>query len=356
MIPLSFSSSLTISKLNLRILFLHNNCFDYLSVSLFHGLRQVLGNSCVDVPRFNLAYDDLSAAAQNNLRGRGFTLTGLLSDNEELVESRNNWRLQISQFTHLVVTDLRHTLHQALQLLKAHSYLHLIVLDGSDYTPIFPFEAIAQNYSTVPTAFSRAFRNAMILKREYEPGCEYGTLSKFLPNAWLSKIWPYQNVIPIGFSIPEEKISRVSPQLKTTTFAAQIPDEEVAAQLPYAEYIGLHQNNYRFHTEAEYYANLQVSRFGITTKRAGWDCLRHYELAANGCVPCFKNLHLKPAQCAPHGLNSSNCISYMSYDDLMMQIRKLSDQDYAQLQANAYSWVTARTTKLTANELIMRLS
>ena len=43
------------------------------------------------------------------------------------------------------------------------------------------------------------------------------------------------------------------------------------------------------------------SRFGVTTKKSGWDCMRHYELAASGCVPCFRDLEEKPAMAGRTG-------------------------------------------------------
>ena len=35
------------------------------------------------------------------------------------------------------------------------------------------------------------------------------------------------------------------------------------------------------------YAN---SIFAITNKKLGWDCLRHYEILMNGCIPLFFNI------------------------------------------------------------------
>jgi hypothetical protein len=42
--------------------------------------------------------------------------------------------------------------------------------------------------------------------------------------------------------------------------------------------------------EAEYYQMYQQSWFAHTKKKGGWDCLRHYEILANGCIPLFENL------------------------------------------------------------------
>ena len=38
------------------------------------------------------------------------------------------------------------------------------------------------------------------------------------------------------------------------------------------------------------------SRFAITMRKAGWDCMRHYEIMANGCIPLFLNFENRPSQ------------------------------------------------------------
>ena len=48
--------------------------------------------------------------------------------------------------------------------------------------------------------------------------------------------------------------------------------------------------------ESEYYQMYQQSWFAHTKKKGGWDCLRHYEILANGCIPIFENLDDCPDQ------------------------------------------------------------
>jgi hypothetical protein len=49
------------------------------------------------------------------------------------------------------------------------------------------------------------------------------------------------------------------------------------------------QNEF-YNTEEEYYNEYKKSYFAITTKKCGWDCMRHYEILANGCIPYFLNI------------------------------------------------------------------
>ncbi len=79
---------------------------------------------------------------------------------------------------------------------------------------------------------------------------------------------------PLQFSIPEEKIVREIPA-KDRDFAFIVPGQ---------------MQTYIYNTESDYYHDYQRSFFAITCKKGGWDCLRHYEILANGCIPYFLDL------------------------------------------------------------------
>ncbi|RYG31405.1 MAG: hypothetical protein EOO01_35455 [Chitinophagaceae bacterium] len=150
----------------------------------------------------------------------------------------------------------------------------------------------------------------------------------------------------VSFSIPSQKIVAEPPQ-KFKDFAKHIVDTEVAEKIPGS------YTSYAFENEHEYYSDLQISRFGITTKRAGWDCLRHYEIAANGAVICFKNLDEKPETCAPHGLvDGFNCISYKTYDELLSKVTKITDTEYNELQRASISWAIKNSCIAKAEQMV----
>ncbi len=83
---------------------------------------------------------------------------------------------------------------------------------------------------------------------------------------------------PIQFGIPECKIVSEIPE-KTKDFAYITPYD---------------RNTYIYDREDEYYKDYQSSYYAITCKKAGWDCMRHYEILANGAIPYFTDLHLAP--------------------------------------------------------------
>jgi hypothetical protein len=127
-----------------------------------------------------------------------------------------------------------------------------------------------------------------------------------------------------------------------------VVDEQVA------ERVGA-STSYAFADEAAYYADLRASRFGVTTKRGGWDCMRHYELAASGCVLCFRQLHAKPPSCAPHGLGPANALDYEDTDDLMAKLDALSPAAERELQEAALTWARENTTRAVATRFLRAL-
>lgn len=90
-------------------------------------------------------------------------------------------------------------------------------------------------------------------------------------------------IFPLSYCIPDECITSNENALvnKHIIIADLIPGE------PYTYRYGHDQ-------EDEYNQSYQESRFAITHKKGGWDCLRHYEIMANGCIPIFKNLQNCP--------------------------------------------------------------
>ena len=83
---------------------------------------------------------------------------------------------------------------------------------------------------------------------------------------------------PITFSFPEEKVIREIP-VKTKVVSSLIPGK---------------LDTYIYTNESDYYNEYQQSLFALTTKKAGWDCMRHYEIIANGCIPYFPDIEKCP--------------------------------------------------------------
>lgn len=336
----------------MKILFLHCNQPDYLGESLFHGLRSLLGKNCVDVPRYDSLYAPLTNRLKSKVRGNGFTLYGLLPEISDLAEERFFWRQDINSYDLIVIAHIWYQWELFWELSSVVDSKKLVLLDGHDISAFFPFMSFGWRLRKCPWTLLSPISRFKYFKRELiGEGYPYG-LERFLPKPLRQWIPLPKNAIPISFSIPEEKIWKGDANKKTKNFTTHIVDREVAESIPKAFCSPMGSDSYAFLTEEEYYQDLRQSRFGITTKRAGWDALRHYELAANGCVLCFRDLDLKPATCAPHGLNESKCIIYHNYAELEKRISSMTIDEYLRLQEMTYKWIELNTTIVRAKWFI----
>jgi hypothetical protein len=326
------------------VLFLTSNTEDYLSNSLFHGLRTLLGERVVDFPKSEISYRTYPHL--DRIYGRGFTLYGLLEDlpiDRTLVLDR----ARQGAFDLIVFGDIWRYFGTFVELIPALGSSRVAFLDGADYPAPYPY---GSTFWRVPQWWTlpRAQKRGVYFKRELTDETAQRRYFMLAPKRLASRLPFARELRPIAFSIPEEKIV-AEPPAKTKLFNAHVVDAEVA------ERIGA-TDSYAFEREAQYYADLQASRFGVTTKRTGWDALRHYELAANGCVPCFRQLERKPLLCAPHGLKAGrNCLSYADAEDLLRQVDGVDQGRYAELQRGALAWARANSTRARAREFLDQL-
>jgi len=83
---------------------------------------------------------------------------------------------------------------------------------------------------------------------------------------------------PITFSFPEEKIIKEL-SIKTKMLSNLIPGK---------------RETYIYNNETDYYNEYRTSFFATTIKKKGWDCMRHYEIMGNGCIPYFPDIEKCP--------------------------------------------------------------
>jgi hypothetical protein len=338
-----------------KVLFLHQNFPDYLAVGLFHGLRKVLWANCVDVPRFDCCYSPMTDLMREKCAGHGFSIFGLLDEIKELESERFMWYSNVESYDLVVLLiDADWPLYGQSELLNALikklKSKQLVILDNHDISVAYPFawRLIKREFLAI-----RHWRlKNLYFKRELIGNGENYNLGK-LPLI-IRKLIPLpSNYRPISFSIPAEKITRVTLDMKEKQFCSGAIDPEMATDGKTTVFNELGSKNWNFKNEDEYYNDIQKSRFGITTKRAGWDCLRHYEYAANGAVLCFKDLNKKPSTCAPHGLSDQNSIIYKDAKDLNDKIVKMTDGEYKKLLNNSYRWIESKTTENIAKQFLL---
>lgn len=314
---------------NPRILFLADPEPDYVADGLFHGLRVLFGPSVVDWPRRDPLYVD---SDPGRLYGRGFGFYGILPDiavDREGVFERE-WDLVVSA---VIWRDWQFWVRawQAFGPRVKHA-----VVDGGDLPWVYPYGPAwwRPRRWFVPRAHTRA----RYFKREWVPATMLAAGRRI-------------QLEPIAIAYPAEKMLTDVPP-KTQDFASHIVDLEVGKRLGREL---AHERVYVFEREADYLADLRASMYGVTTKRAGWDALRHLEIAAAGAVPCFRHLAAKPDTCAPHGLvDSENCLSYEDVDDLLDRVRALSEDQRLRLAHGALRWAHANSTEQRARSFLER--
>ena len=219
---------------------------DYQCDMLFHGLRTLFGPQAVDVGRighmYRADYPD-GSQAKRGLYGRGFTLFGLLGSDDGI--DRDDVAAKIAQrFYDLVLFG---------SVRRCQAFIH----DVFDHYPSDRIAFVDGEDDQLIAA--SLLGRGLYFKRELNaPG-------------------PF--VAPIQFAIPAEKIT-----------AERQPKSKVQAYIDPRD-----PRTYIYDTETAYYNDYAQSLFGFTMKKAGWDCLRHYEIMANGCIPNFESIESCPA-------------------------------------------------------------
>ena len=325
-----------------KVLFLSSPHPDYCSVALLHGLRTLLGANVVDWPKYECAYNDFEFKKRNEVYGMGFTLFFNLSSIE--VNRLDIEQKVVSGFFDLIIfSDIW---NQTEIFKKYFQYLNprsTILIDGQDTQQVVPH---AGKWWRRPVDWISLTGTNQFLyfKREWSSRSRFNLWHRFLPSPALDFL-PISDLLrPIGFSIPESKIiAKIT--YKTKDFPLHIVDTEVAKAVSGSA------DSYQFSNEG------QSSKFGITMKRSGWDGLRHYEIAANGAVPCFRGLKNKPITSAPHGLIPGvNCLEYNDVRELMSKTSCLSDEEYNHLQMGALDWAKSNSTTEKAREFLQVLN
>lgn len=215
---------------------------DYMSDMVFHGGKTVYGNTFYESNKMWYMYDDL--VNKENLYGKGFTIYGKIKSNlySHLPDSIEN--LIKNKFFDKIIYG---------SIWRCQDYLHLVLENYSKESILFiDGEDEQDRISLNLVGLGKYF------KREYNRNVE--------------------GVYPISFAIPEELvITKLSEKTK-----------EVSDIIPNFN------KNYLFNNEKDYYDEYAKSFYGHTSKKGGWDCLRHYEIMMNGCVPIFDGLENCP--------------------------------------------------------------
>lgn len=215
----------------MKVLFLSDGSGqDYMRDCVAHGLRTLLGPDFVDVGKLDSLY---IGADKSQMYGKGFTLYSLLPD---IPVDRTDIPKKISKryFDIVIYGSIHRNQSYLHEVTSQYAAPNLIAIDGEDH---------AGYLSGLPlVTFKRELYN-------HHPGC-----------------------LPIHFAIPKERIL-YNPPPKNMLMAPMDP---------------AYKNTYRYNDEASYLQQYSDSFYGPTMKKAGWDCLRHYEMLSQWCLPYFR--------------------------------------------------------------------
>lgn len=331
----------------MKILCITSSEEDYLGDSILIGLRNLLGADCVDYPRKDILYRTCPDSARKRVRGNGFTLYDGCLEDFEIDRSHIVQRIRNREFDLILFSSIWRQYGLFAQLLPWFGDTAVAVLDGEDTDQVYPAAGLwwrRPYYWFLPRAHSRY----PYFKREWTENSRFSTFHRLVPKSFRSPLPFHSSLRPISFGIPACKVVPEIPA-KTKQMVTHVVDPEVAKHFTGSNV------SYAFADEAAYYRDLQTSIFGVTTKRSGWDCLRHYELAANACIPCFKNLSAKPATCAPHGLDAGNCLQYQTPEELIQKMNGLQPNQIHTLQQNILTWARQHTCEAIAGRLLGEL-
>ncbi|MDR3623318.1 MAG: hypothetical protein P4L85_28555 [Paludisphaera borealis] len=301
----------------MKILYLTHPKEDYLQDNLLCGLRQVLGADLVDYPRKSAVYKD-DPRPSSMLYGCGFTAWKVL---DEIAVDRDDIDRKVTKkyFDLIVFGSIRRQKPVALEYLKSGRFF----LPGNRFAFVDGDDSVRIAWKLLP--FGTYF------KRERAASLRLFTRR-------------------INFAIPASKC-RTVPLEKSRLFAKHVQCDE-AYKLDY-----IRENcmkRYAFSDEKEYYDNLASSKYAVTMKKAGWDCMRHYEIAANTAVMAFYNLHEKPKWSAPFGLEDmKNVVAFSSAEELQEKIEWIEKSNlYETLRGNSLQWARDNTCERLAEKFL----
>jgi hypothetical protein len=141
---------------------------------------------------------------------------------------------------------------------------------------------------------------------------------------------------PITFSFPEEKIVKELP-IKIKLLSDLIPGRS---------------ETYIYNNETDYYNEYRTSLFAMTIKKGGWDCMRHYEIMGNGCIPYFPDIEKCPTNTLallPKDLIIEGNALYTKFKG--KRIEELSDADIQQYNVLAHKLLEYTRAHLTTSSM-----
>lgn len=270
-----------------KILFVHDfKNPDYLADSIYHGLIDSGFSVDCNTPPYNLYKSTLKYSHCHNLYGK-------LEGSFHSPGGQELWdRLKSNYYDFIIYGNIRKDNRTLWNDIHNYSSIYsknqIHFLDGEDD----------------PFVLSGLENYGIVWKRELIKG----------------------EANPIGFSIPESQLVNKLP-IKNKLFGTVIPGKS---------------ETYIFPKEEDYNDDYQKSYYGLTMKKAGWDCVRHYEILANRCIPYFLNIENCPEKTLTH--LPKNLLKSVNFE--MIQ------SNYEEVESQFYEWTL---NNLTTKKMVLNI-
>jgi len=274
---------------------------DYLNDLVFHGLHDLLGEGRISelvdsTPIEHLYKENAKGFDTNVLWGLGFSSSFLIEGDGSSV-NRADIPLKIKDryFDRVIYGSCTRCLEYYDIVSKYYENRSVVMLDGEDHT-VLSSHLLQHPY----------------FKRELLP--ENVT----------------ENIRPISFGMPLCKF--------------MLPNKN--KNLDYATIVPGIPGTYVYDNEADYYTGYSNSYYGMTMKKSGWDCMRHYEILASYSMPFFLMLSECP-----------ETILANFPKDLVLRgmelVSNFSSEDYYSIMDELYAYAQEKlTTKAVANYVL----
>jgi hypothetical protein len=209
---------------------------DYQNDLVFYGLRELFGDDVVDSTQIISLYKEYEGKIPSQHLWGGMTAFWLIGDNN--IDRTNIEEKIKDRYYDLIIYGAIKRCKNYYDLVSQYYPPNKVILiDGNDESDLDPL-----------------YHKHLYFKREL--------------------VEDHKNLLPITFGIPTSKLATPHTN-KTQEYATCIPGQP---------------ETYIFKSEQPYYKDYQKSYYGVTTKKAGWDCMRHYEILGNYCIPYFIGL------------------------------------------------------------------
>lgn len=233
----------------MKILIIPSSQSDYLQDSVYLGMKDIFGTDVECTYDCHYLYKG-THIEKNYFWGYGFTYTNILNPNLNIVSKNTLDKIKDKYYDLIIYSFVSRNSDMLDQIINITNGKNVILINGEDDSERFDFYNDKILY----------FKRELIEKKQ-------------------------NNIFPIHYAIHESKIYNGA-VIKTKILSDSLPTMNNCTNISSSHYI--------FNNELDYYFDYQISKYGITKKKGGWDSMRHYEILANKCVPLFNDINKCP--------------------------------------------------------------